>query len=217
MVVHIVRSSSFRGSIQHLILTSSCTRCIYGTQTYTHALTYKINLKIKLNNVKKLFTSALFKILKLSHGPVRRSVSKSTRSGLRIWTHSREPRSGKENNYFSLPSDFCVHKCRHIYNIHTCNNELSSPSSTSHVRLRTGKLELCFQTLPSADVIVSCGMKVHRGESERPACLWLFLTRVQWWWTSMVPSITWPSALIPERSVNTMVHPGDKHKLLVMA
>ena len=38
----------------------------------------------------------------------------------------------------------------------------------------------------------------------------LFLTFVQWWWTSIVPSITWPTALIPDRSVNIIVHPGDK-------
>lgn len=148
---------------------------------------------------------------------MRRSVSKSMRSGLRIWTHSREPRSGKENNYFSLPSDFCVHKCRHIYNIHTCKNELSSPSSTSHVRLLDWKTGAML-----SDVAVCWRNSVvwHESTQRRvreAACFWLFLTRVQWWWTSMVPSITWPSALIPERSVNTMVHPGDKHKPLVMA
>lgn len=43
------------------------------------------------------------------------------------------------------------------------------------------------------------------------------LTLVQWWWTSMVPSITWPMALTPERSVKMSVHPGDEAQALVMA
>lgn len=42
----------------------------------------------------------------------------------------------------------------------------------------------------------------------------LCLTFVQWWWTSIVPSITWPTALIPERSVNISVHPEDKTQTL---
>ena len=42
----------------------------------------------------------------------------------------------------------------------------------------------------------------------------LLLTLAQWWWTSIVPSITWPTALTPEWSVKITVHPDGETQTL---